>query len=458
MGSMKPKSNKQSIVSFLAVFFFVGFFSLLAFLSLRGYGLDRSGEVVRSGLVVISSKPDNADIYLNEELNGDDTNASITTEEGLYDIRVSLPDRHDWLKKVELQVSEVQRLDYIRLYPQSFESIPQLAINNLIDYHVSGKQITILDQHENSTDEDNFFVKTYNLDDESYQQESNIYNINNADNLEIISSDNQGLLLKNDDWWLAFNDQAGTVVNISQTTDLSIIEVVSISGKYHILDDKNDLYSLDISSSVTDPPTVQTVKLAEEVKGFTGYDNGNKIAVIEDELKFYDIEDDYRELATIKGLEQVQNIEIFRHDGQHNLLVQHSDKVSSYNLTRLIENEAIKPTFSSFVGGDAVISVSKDIVLIADSDYVVVFDYKHNSELEFNFIVPVDQNSVNWMDGYNFMTHTADGHVIASDFDGTNQHVLTNQTVDSYFLSDEIIYLVKEDQPQASIKKYDPKN
>lgn len=90
------------LLLFLTIFV-VGTLGTLTFLFAKGYRFDSDkGTVGPSGLLVIKSNPDGAQVFINGELKGA-TNTTMSLAPGIYDVKVSKESYTKWSKRLEIQ-------------------------------------------------------------------------------------------------------------------------------------------------------------------------------------------------------------------------------------------------------------------------------------------------------------------------------------------------------------------
>jgi hypothetical protein len=87
-----------------------------------GFDLDRRGNVVQNGLIFFDSTPDGANISLNGELQGRQTNVRMSLTEGRYDIELTKDGYRNWNRSLLLEGGTVERVYYPLLIPQILSS------------------------------------------------------------------------------------------------------------------------------------------------------------------------------------------------------------------------------------------------------------------------------------------------------------------------------------------------
>jgi hypothetical protein len=123
MDFLDPKRSKSHQVRLLIGYFLVAIAVALGALILLfqsyGYDIDRkSGKIIQNGLVFVSSTPDNAQIYLNGELNKATTDTKLTIPAGQYIVELKKDGYRDWRRSISLEGGSVERLTYPLLIPE----------------------------------------------------------------------------------------------------------------------------------------------------------------------------------------------------------------------------------------------------------------------------------------------------------------------------------------------------
>lgn len=75
------------------------------------------GEVIQNGLLVLDSKPDNADIFINGKQESSHTDAKLSLPEGKYDVSIKKNGYSEWRDNISLVGGNVRIISYPRLLP-----------------------------------------------------------------------------------------------------------------------------------------------------------------------------------------------------------------------------------------------------------------------------------------------------------------------------------------------------
>ncbi len=105
----------------LAMFVVVGTVALVFYA--RGYYYNpRSGQIVSNGLVLVSSEPVSADIYLDGQATGKRTQWRSTLPTGEHTVALRRDGYREWRRTFELETGEVLWLSYPLLLPQNLSA------------------------------------------------------------------------------------------------------------------------------------------------------------------------------------------------------------------------------------------------------------------------------------------------------------------------------------------------
>lgn len=126
MDFLDPKRKKSHQIRLLVGYFLVAVAVALGALILLfqsyGYDIDRkSGKIIQNGLMFVSTTPDDAQIYLNGELNKSTTDTRLTIPAGQYVVELKKSGYRDWKRSISLEGGSVERLTYPLMIPNVLE-------------------------------------------------------------------------------------------------------------------------------------------------------------------------------------------------------------------------------------------------------------------------------------------------------------------------------------------------
>jgi hypothetical protein len=121
MDFFDPVKQKKHAIRLLVGYGVIGVTLILATIILlyqaRGYWLDKNGNIIRNGLVFVSSRPREANIYLNSQRYKDATNARLNLASGQYLMELKREGYRDWKRVLTVEGGSVERFDYPLLFP-----------------------------------------------------------------------------------------------------------------------------------------------------------------------------------------------------------------------------------------------------------------------------------------------------------------------------------------------------
>jgi hypothetical protein len=101
-----------------------------------GYDIDRkTGDLIQNGIVFVDSKPNGANLFLNDIQQGSRTATRMVLPAGTYTIRIERDGYRHWQRTFNLEGGQIQRLVYPLLIPNNFtttdinlyDALPTLA-------------------------------------------------------------------------------------------------------------------------------------------------------------------------------------------------------------------------------------------------------------------------------------------------------------------------------------------
>ncbi|HWT56196.1 MAG TPA: hypothetical protein VN031_04200 [Candidatus Microsaccharimonas sp.] len=121
MDFLDPKKRRRrdilNIIGYGLIAIALLFAVRILFYQASGYGLDKQGKVVQSGLVFAATNPSPAEIRVNGVLNKAQTNTRLSLVSGSYDISYSRQGYTSWHNRFNLNGGDIVRLDYATLFP-----------------------------------------------------------------------------------------------------------------------------------------------------------------------------------------------------------------------------------------------------------------------------------------------------------------------------------------------------
>lgn len=103
----------------------IGTVTILLVWAAEGYDYNpRTGQVIQNGLVLVESKPSNAQIFIDRNPENDLSPARLPLPKGSYEITLRLPGYRTWQSRVKVRGSAVSWLNYARLIAKKLDPQP----------------------------------------------------------------------------------------------------------------------------------------------------------------------------------------------------------------------------------------------------------------------------------------------------------------------------------------------
>lgn len=135
MDFLDPRKQRAHMIRLIVGYVLIGIAVMITTWLLvnrvHGTTFDSAGKVVQNGRVFVSSKPDNARVYLNGKLFKDTTNVQIKLPEGKYAIDVKKDGYRPWKRDVTVVGDTVGRYDYPLLIPSVLTPVPIKSYTSL---------------------------------------------------------------------------------------------------------------------------------------------------------------------------------------------------------------------------------------------------------------------------------------------------------------------------------------
>jgi hypothetical protein len=121
MDFLDPQKQKAHTVRLAIGYVLMGLVLLLATTILLyrayGFGLDKDGRVIQNGLVFMSSKPEDAEVYVNGTRYKDNTNTRLVLPGGQYTVELKRDGYRTWKRAITVEGGSVGRFHYPFLFP-----------------------------------------------------------------------------------------------------------------------------------------------------------------------------------------------------------------------------------------------------------------------------------------------------------------------------------------------------
>lgn len=422
-----------------------------------GYYVDKTGDLIQNGQILVSSEPEGASIYLNDNLQKTKTTGKLVVPSGAHNISVRKEGYREWNKKVALDGGSIQRLDYILLVPenivssitQTFAETPTQITQSLDRRYVS----FIFAERPNA-------VLLYDLVKpeqpaiEISLPQNLLKNPAVAANFSLIewSDDNKHMLIANKDlsgavldYLLVSRDQNEQTINLSQRYGLTTQQLQLINKK------RDSFFVYDAATKTLQTTNLGTTTLTSrltDVFDYRAYDSNTILYVTASPepdkvlVRMTDGAETYliRELPVGSGYV----FSIARLGSTYVLGVGSTkdNKVAIYRnpigYLKANPNLALPLATTIFqIDSPQYIQFSTDnsVVMVRGENKLATHYFEEDKTTRFNSPIALKPGSVvTWADGKHILL-TSEGKVTIVDFDGTNAQQLgeTNDSFGAFF-------------------------
>jgi hypothetical protein len=463
MDFLDPEKQKKHAIRLTIGYVLIGVTLILATVILLykayGFGIDKDGRVIQNGLVFISSRPSEGDIFINGKKYKSQTNARLSLPAGQYVMEIKHGGYHGWKRVMTVEGGSVDRFDYPFLFPtnltssitKQYETAPGFATESpdrrwLITGAADQNSFDLFDLNAKQPT-----AKTLLIPSEALSAGSN------TKGWELVewAADNRRVVLKRtfersgqtgQEYVLIDRDEPELSQNLSVVLGFTPTTLELRSGAYdqYYLHDQN---SGVLFTATLKKPTPQP--LISDVNVFTAE---------RDVVLYVTIKDAPAGKALVRmqknddrpvTLRQVPTgtpylLDIATYEGAPYVAVgaQSEDRVHVYRdpvgalkdepETPLVPLQILKvddPNHVSF-------SANKRFVMAENAASFAVYDAETDRGYAYQIPAALDapQLHATWMDGFRLM-YTSGGKLTVFDYDGTNQRTLNpaNPALGSFF-------------------------
>ncbi len=121
MDFLDPKKQRAHMIRLFAGYALIALAILIATLILvyraYGFGLAKDGQVIQNGLVFLSSRPSDAEVYLDGSRYKNNTNLKLQLESGQYTTQLRREGYRNWQRTITVDGGSLQHFDYPLLVP-----------------------------------------------------------------------------------------------------------------------------------------------------------------------------------------------------------------------------------------------------------------------------------------------------------------------------------------------------
>ena len=410
----------------------------------QGYDLDPdTGRVIKNGLILVNSVPENATVSINDKPESDLTPSSFPVPDGFYQIRIDHDGYRSWSKQVQVTGSEVEWLYYPLLIPNELspQNLTVFLKPEFIGVSPSGQDLLVRQKSNKPT----LTIVSFSLSGVSNEQTltlpSGLLELGSSSQIgsfgfEGWASDNRHVLLthtvgKQTEYiWLDV-EQLAQSRNLSQEFDLGLKDVRFINGDeqqlYAVVN--NDLRHIDLGNDTISTPIVRNLGRYVLYKDkfvvyINGVDGGSQLGLIEDD----------NPPSILQDLSQPANnyrLEFAEFDNAYylGLLDIKAGQMSLTTNPNLSELGTANTPLVFNLKGAKFISFSRNgqfITMQSGQKFLTYdLDRKRRSSFEVDFELG-KQSEAMWLDGYRLGLVDSKNLLHMFEFDGGNTTGLVN--------------------------------
>lgn len=412
-----------------------------------GYGIGRSGGVVRNGLVFIDSSPDGADIKIEHNskvIKQDKTNTRLNIPEGTYNVTLTKPGYIAWKRAFHLDGGGIERMQYPFLFPEKLSTVNLQAYNKptllttsspdrrwiVLQNPINFLTLDIFDGNQTQPEQK---VKSINLP-------TSLFKLNNKDDILTVtewSTDNKHVLLQhtnaqNKEFVMVNIEEPEKSISIDATFKSSYVSIKLRDKKFDAmyLQDANGNLLLGNTADKTTKQLLSGVidfkpHGADTILYVTKSNDQEVVANIFSSDKSY-------QLRTLP-VGPAYLLDLAQYDGSWFIATGTMGQNQLYvykNPLDWLKNPGGNQTIfarTMRVSNAAKVSFSNNAQFIAlqGGQNFAVYDAENDRQFSYTINEALqDDNSAKWMDGHRLVAKS-NNRVIVFDYDGINKVTLS---------------------------------
>jgi len=437
-------------------------------LAALGYRLGGDGEVIKSGLLLVNSKPVSAQVYINGADKGDRTDSRFVLPAGKYDISLRAEGYREWEHSVSLLASTVENFYYPFLIPEKLEakSVQRISTPTLVSQSPNKESVLLYNQSSGA-------LQLMKLD----TKDPKITNLTLPTSF-IKVGDSHGSLSVIE--WSRDNGHVLVQQSVNDTTRWLSIDTVRPTRSVDITAIAASSSLSDLHYARNDGAAVYARRGAEVIR--LNVENG-EIDILLSRIKQYEPYGE-KTLSFVRSSIGGKEVEggVWR-DGS--VAVVHKAKINSsarsgvsiftsfngadYVALQLADEKKVtlyrnplkEPVLSTQLPysnlslasvKDLRVSPNGQFILAQNGEKLAVYDLEHDRQRAFT--QPKNTKSMEWVDSHHLQYKTKAGMNYISDFDGTNEYELVTSSYGPILFSDdyESIYRIQKVSSQANLQ------
>jgi hypothetical protein len=414
-----------------------------------GFGIDKKGAVIQSGILFVSSQPQPANIYINGELNKAKTNTRLKLPAETYQLLLQRDGYQSWSRSVEILGGTVKRFDYPMLIPNqlstetiaNYKQAPGLATQSPDKRWLAVSKPTTFGSF------DIYDLKSPKKLPVSLTLPANLLTPASAtQSWEVIewADDNNNILLKhvydaNFEYVLVNRENPVQSVNISKSLQIN-------PAKLQLIDRKFDrFYAFDAEKKVLNRASLKSVDILPaltDVVDFRSYGTDTLLyatttgaskgqvrirlqvnekdyqirSVAADSKYLLDLTEYDREFYVVVGASSENKVYIYKDPAR---------QIGANPFKSPVPTQVLRVSLPNFVS----FSSSAQFIMIQNGQEFAVYDIELGDSYRYMARQPLDAPQVNatWMDG-NRLTYVSKGMRVIFDYDYKNIREIGNSS------------------------------
>jgi hypothetical protein len=482
MDFLDPRNQRRHIIQLytgyslvaIAIFLAVTMLLLLAY----GFQVSKDGQVIQNGLVFASSRPVNAEVYLDGIDTKKQTNMRLNIPEGSYQLELKRDGYRSWQHQVAVLGGKLVRYDYPLLIPQTLTTttLKTLAATAPGIVTVTPDNRALLVQQDSSSPSFwQFDLQDTTKEPTNVTVPAQSYTAGGKQSWQIVSwaSNKTHALLKHGygnkgayEYILFSRTKPTETVNLNTKLQVAPTELTFLDGKF-------DKYYVYIASDQTlrtaELEKPATTVLIENVLEYDTYQDDTVLYVAESPSKTattVDLHlkrggDDY----TIRHLAKSSSYYVAVNNYSDNTYVAVADTVKSQPVVLVYKDPLaqlktaksavpvvslkLAPTFLSFSAGGRFIVAERGTAF-------ATYDAEYKQAVSYQTAQPLDRGQTHaaWADGAH-LQYVSNKQLYIFDYDGTNVQALMPATAGSQVFYDaQYRYAFSISPPTKALKSY----
>ena len=437
------------IIGYILVALAITIATLVLVYQAYGFGLNKNGTLIQSGLVFFSSQPNPANIYINGTLNSNTTDTRLELPSGVYNVKLTRTGYRDWQRTITFDAGAVEHVDYPFLFPttlttkkiQTYASAPGLVTQS------PDRRWLLVEQPGSIANFDLYDLKTpaHPVVTTLTLPATLLSKATKGEGWQLDSwaDDNQHVLLTHvydgkTEYILVDRANPSLSVNLNTTLGVNPTLLTLVNKKY----DKYYVYNTASDDSV-ETATLETGTLLtpyiQDVQAYQSYGNNVMLYVTSDGapsgkvlLKLLS----GNQTITIRSLpvSPTYLVNLTQYSGvlyvaagatSDGQVYIYEDPIGQFTKQQgtIVPSQVLtvpQPNYLSF-------SDSAQFIVDENATNFGVYDIQNQKAYSYTAPLPLDapQLHASWMDG-DRLVYSSDGKLIVFDYDGTNQQTLIN--------------------------------